>query len=358
MKETEQNSWFNKEIIAWYKKNKRDLPWRNQTNPYFIWLSEIILQQTQVAQGLSYYYKFITHYPTIFDLAKAKEDAVLKDWQGLGYYSRARNLHASAKYVVNELGGVFPQSFEEIKKLKGVGDYTAAAIASFAYNLPHAVVDGNVYRVLSRVFGIETPIDSTLGKKVFQELATTLLNPKLAAQHNQAIMEFGSQQCKVVHPGCQNCVLQNKCFAFTNNKIDLFPTKEKKAKITQRFFTYIIFVDEEKNTVIYKRDKNDIWQGLYEFFLIEDKHLPTFDELLNNKVVKQNFKRNTSIIKHVVLKKHILSHQHLYAQFFIVKVEKLNSKTGLVVKLSQLSNYAWPRLIDKFFDVCSLQNIC
>lgn len=358
MKETERNSWFSEVIIAWYKKHKRDLPWRNQTNPYFIWLSEIILQQTQVAQGLSYYYKFITNYPTVFDLAKAKEDDVLKDWQGLGYYSRARNLHATAKYVVTELGGNFPQTFEQIKKLKGVGDYTASAIASFAFNLPHAVVDGNVYRLLSRVFGIETAIDTTLGKKIFQDLATTLLNPKKAAQHNQAIMEFGSQQCKVVNPNCQNCALKDKCFAYTNNKIELLPIKEKKAKITERFFTYVIFVDEKKNTVIYKRDKNDIWQGLYEFLLIDDKHLLSFEELLNHQLVKQNFNKNTFIIKHLVLKKHVLSHQHLFSQFFVIKVKQIKYKEGALVKVSQLSQYAWPRLIDKFFDICSLQNIC
>lgn len=358
MKNNLENKWFSNAIITWYNSNKRNLPWRNQTNPYYIWLSEIILQQTQVVQGLSYYNKFIANYPTIFDLANANEDKVLKDWQGLGYYSRARNLHATAKIIAEQHKGIFPDSFEEIKKLKGVGDYTAAAIASFAYNLPHAVVDGNVYRVLSRIFGIETPIDNALGKKTFQELANTLLNYKQAAKHNQAIMEFGSQQCKPVKPNCENCPLNLKCYAYLKNKVELFPIKEKKIKITNRHFNYVIFIDKKQNTLIFKRNKTDIWQGLYEFYIIEEKKLLSPDDVIKQLTTNKLLGKNDSIIKHITLKKHILSHQHIYAQFFVIHVAKLSNKNGFVVKLSQLSSYAWPRLIDKFFDVCSLKNIC
>lgn len=205
---------FSAKIINWYQQNKRDLPWRTTNDPYFIWLSEIILQQTRVDQGMSYYLKFTQTFPTISHLAKADNEKVMKLWQGLGYYSRARNLHTTSQIVHSDHKGQFPDSYESILELKGVGEYTAAAIASFAFNKPHAVVDGNVYRVLARVFGILTPIDSTQGKKEFRELAETLLNKKDPALHNQAIMEFGALQCKPVNPDCSSCPLQSMCYAF------------------------------------------------------------------------------------------------------------------------------------------------
>ena len=218
---------FAKRLIKWYNFNKRELPWRSTSDPYKIWLSEIILQQTQVNQGLSYYLKFVEEFQTVKDLAKAPADKVMKLWQGLGYYSRARNLHEAAKNIVNEHKGEFPKAYEDIRALKGVGDYTAAAIASIAYNLPYAVVDGNVYRVLSRIFGIETPIDSTSGKKEFNELANELLTKKNPADYNQAIMEFGALYCRPKNPDCTNCIFNDKCEAYRLNKINLLPVKSK-----------------------------------------------------------------------------------------------------------------------------------
>ena len=253
--------WFSSGLLIWYKKNKRELPWRNETDAYKIWLSEIILQQTQVIQGTSYYLKFTKNYPKISQLANATEDEVLKMWQGLGYYSRARNLHATAKFIQKEHKGVFPANFNDIKALKGIGDYTAAAISSFAFNLPHAVVDGNVYRVLSRLFGIETPIDSGQGKKEFQLLATDLMDKKDPGQYNQAIMEFGSQYCKPNKPNCEACIFSSKCFAFKAEKVNEFPVKVKKIKIKNRYLNYVVLADKKQNVIIlqylYFKNEND-----------------------------------------------------------------------------------------------------
>src|SRR5690554_730198 len=223
------------ELILWYLKNKRNLPWRNTTNPYYIWLSEVILQQTRVNQGLEYYLRFIDEYPNVKRLSNAKEDDILKMWQGLGYYSRARNLHAAAKYITNELDGAFPTTYKEILKLKGVGPYTAAAISSFAFKLPHAVVDGNVNRVLSRVFNIDTPINSTQGKKQFQEIADACLSHSQPDIYNQAIMELGATICKPTNPDCENCPLLYKCISRKENTISLRPVKIKATKPVVRY---------------------------------------------------------------------------------------------------------------------------
>ena len=227
---------FSKQLAQWYLQNKRDLPWRGSTNPYEIWLSEIILQQTRVDQGMGYYYKFIEHFPSVNHLAKASEDQVLKLWQGLGYYSRARNLHFSAKYIVNELNGEFPIGYTNILKLKGVGDYTASAIASICFNEPAAVVDGNVYRVLARYFGIFTPINSSKGIKEFKMLAQKLLNTEIPGTHNQAIMEFGARMCKPQNPDCEICPLNSSCVALEKKEIKMLPVKENKIKIKKRYF--------------------------------------------------------------------------------------------------------------------------
>ncbi|MDX2171618.1 MAG: A/G-specific adenine glycosylase [Bacteroidota bacterium] len=346
-------SWFTKKLTNWYKINKRDLPWRHETNPYFIWLSEIILQQTQVVQGLSYYTKFITHYPTVKKLANASEDEILKDWQGLGYYSRARNLQAAAKHILEKHKGIFPDKYEDIRALKGIGDYTAAAIASFAYNLPYAVVDGNVYRVLSRLFGIETPIDSGDGKKQFQKLANELLDKKNPAIHNQAIMEFGSQYCKPVNPSCENCIFNKKCFAFANNVVSQLPLKEKKTKIKNRYFNYLILIDKNKNIVLNKRSENDIWKGLYEFYLLETDKEISESELKTQKLIKSELPTNFSILYVSKQYKHILSHQHLYAKFYIIKLLNSHSKKVITSSIKSLTNYAFPRLIDKFLNDCN-----
>jgi A/G-specific adenine glycosylase len=336
-------------LISWYKKNKRDLPWRNINDPYKIWLSEIILQQTQVVQGLNYYLKFTETFPTVVDLANAPEDKVMRLWQGLGYYSRARNLHAAAKAIKLNHKGKFPNTYESIKALKGVGDYTSAAVASFAYNLPHAVVDGNVYRVLSRLFNIDTPINSTQGKKDFQLLADELLNKNQPALHNSAIMEFGALWCRPQNPKCEECPLQAQCLAFQNKTVAQLPVKDKKIKIKNRYLHYFIF--NYKNYVyIQKRTEKDIWQNLYEFYLIETASPEPAELLFKDKALKRlvsNFK-----VKSVTpVKKHILSHQHLYATFYELDLKaELKNKFLLKIKRSDLNNFGLPQLINKYLN--------
>lgn len=349
--------WFSLALIKWYKVNKRDLPWRHQNDAYFIWLSEIILQQTQVAQGLSYYNKFTQKYPKIGLLAKASEDEVLKLWQGLGYYSRARNLHATAKHIDSEKKGVFPDNFEDIKALKGVGDYTAAAIASFGFNLPHAVVDGNVYRVLSRIFGIQTPIDTSNAKKEFQNLANLLLNKKEPALHNQAIMEFGSQYCRPSNPDCQNCIFNARCFAFNNNMVAVLPVKIKKVKIRKRYFNYLVIADKNNHVLINRRGKNDIWEGLYEFNLIETPEETLALMLFSDEKFKTLTTKKFTVLHVSALYKHILTHQHLFARFYVLKISSTHKKDAIVCSLQNLDNLAFSRLTEKFLDDCVLKEL-
>jgi len=322
-------SWFSAQIGKWYLKNKRDLPWRHTTNPYHIWLSEIILQQTQVAQGLAYYNRFILKYPTVKDLAAAKEDEVLKLWQGLGYYSRARNLLFTANVVVQKHKGLFPANHAQIKELKGIGDYTAAAIASFAFNLPHAVVDGNVYRLLSRLFGIKTPIDSTQGKKIFSELAQNLLNRKNPALHNQAIMEFGSQFCKPTRPDCKHCIFNNKCEAYKNGWAEGLPLKTKKTKVKKRYFNYVLIIDQNNNVLLNRRGQSDIWQGLYEFVLFENSQPVLPADLYQSTELLKVCGREFDVLHVSKTFKHILSHQQLMAVFHVIRVKKFVLKKGL-----------------------------
>ena len=336
-------------LIQWYKINKRDLPWRNTVDPYKIWLSEIILQQTQVVQGLNYYLKFIEYFPTVVDLANAPEDLVMRLWQGLGYYSRARNLHAAAKHIKNEHNGVFPKTYNEIKNLKGVGDYTAAAVASFAFQLPHAVVDGNVYRVLSRVFNCHTPINSSQGKKEFQHIADELLNIKKADLHNSAIMEFGALFCKPKNPKCEECPIQEICLAFQNKTVSELPNKTNTIKIKTRFFNYVIFNDKE-SVYITKRTEKDIWQNLYEFYLIESyQDIDTESVLANPNLQKiaSGFKLKTT----TKVSKHILSHQHIYAKFYELEItKKIADKRFKKVKRTELKSYGFPQLINKYLE--------
>ncbi|HYG16163.1 MAG TPA: A/G-specific adenine glycosylase, partial [Bacteroidia bacterium] len=259
---------FNKIIESWYALNKRDLPWRNTRDPYKIWLSEVILQQTRVNQGMPYYHKFIEKYPDIAAMAGAHEDEVLKLWQGLGYYSRARNMHQAAKMITYELNGKFPITYTDILKLKGVGSYTAAAIASIAGNEPVAVVDGNVYRVLARYFGIDTPIDSTEGRKTFLKLANELINTENPATYNQAVMEFGALQCKPQNPDCGVCPLKISCIALKQKRVDALPVKSKKTAVKARYFNYLFF-EKPGFAHLQKRGQTDIWANLYEFPLAE-----------------------------------------------------------------------------------------
>jgi A/G-specific adenine glycosylase len=327
-------------ITDWYDKNKRNLPWRNTNNPYFIWLSEIILQQTRVDQGLPYFEKFVNHYPSVDELANAEEQNILNDWQGLGYYSRARNLHKTAKEVVEINQGKFPETYTELLKLTGIGPYTAAAIASFAFNEVKAVVDGNVYRVLSRVFDIEEAIDSTQGKKTFELLANELIDKKNPATYNQAIMEFGALQCVPVNPNCDVCPLQFQCLAFKNKTIAQRPVKAKKTKVTARHFVYLIELSAHKTIRIEKREGKGIWQNLYQFPLIEfdsTDEKTNFLSKLDSKFISQEYK-------------HILSHQQLFAHFAVVEPSNEIPRNQLEIALSELQNFPIPRLIDKFWE--------
>ena len=349
--------WFSEGLQNWYQKNKRDLPWRKEKDPYKIWISEIILQQTQVAQGLAYYLRFIKKYPRVQNLAKAEEDEVMKMWQGLGYYSRARNLHASAKIISNEYNGQFPTDYAKIKQLKGVGDYTAAAIASFAYNTPKAVVDGNVYRLLSRLFGIKTPIDSGAAKKEFAELAELLLDKKRAAIYNQAIMEFGSQYCKPVQPNCEACIFNDKCVAFKENLVEQLPIKEKKTKVKERYFNFMVLLDKRKNVSIEKRKAKDIWHGLYQFPLLESKKLLSQKQVLASLVSNDLLHSGDALISVSKTYKHLLTHQTIYAQFFIFKLKGQHPKNTETIKLEKLTTVAFPRLIEIFLNEHSLEEI-
>ena len=344
---------FAVQLLNWYELNHRTLPWRNTRDPYKIWLSEIILQQTRVAQGKSYYLKFIDHYPTINDLANAQEEEVLKDWQGLGYYSRARNLHETAKFISKELNNIFPSIHNDIKKLKGVGDYTSAAIASFAFDLPHAVVDGNVYRVLSRLFGIETPIDSTTGKKEFAALAQSLLDKTNPADYNQAIMELGAIQCVPKNPDCFSCPYSNKCIAFLNNTIDQLPIKTKKIKQRKRYLNYLIIFSENK-LLINHRTKKGIWQNLYDFPLAETEEEVDQDKLFNS----EGYKKILKSIPHKLIAvskpiKHILSHQILFATFYHIQLQNkndLNSFNFEVINNEDLAKKPIPKLIENYLN--------
>ncbi len=338
---------FSDKLISWYHQNKRDLPWRNSTDPYQIWLSEIILQQTRVDQGLSYFNKFIQQHPTVKSLAKAPEKEILKLWQGLGYYSRARNLHYTAKYIVDEYNGIFPKEYEDILKLKGVGEYTAAAISSFAYNLSYPAIDGNVYRVLSRIFGIENPIDSTEGKKIFKQLATQLIDDKNPATYNQAIMEFGALQCTPKKPNCENCPFLLECFAYKKKAITELPKKEKKLKQRNRYFNYLVVIDDG-NIYIKERSTKDIWKGLFDFPLLETSQpLSSFAPVL-----KEFEDLNLTLKNKSIEYKHILSHQKIYATFWLVSSnsrKKLNIDYT-EVSLKKINNYPVPKLIENYLE--------
>ena len=337
---------FQRLIMEWYRLNKRQLPWRDTVDPYFIWLSEIILQQTRVAQGLEYYLKFTNNYPTVFDLASASETDILNDWQGLGYYSRARNLHSTAKLIAFDLKGEFPDSFNQIKSLKGIGDYTAAAISSFAFDLPYSVVDGNVYRVLSRFLDIDFPIDSSMGKKYFAKIAQEFLPIKDSAVYNQSIMEFGALQCLPVNPKCEICVLTNLCLARLNKTIELRPVKTKKVKVRNRFFHFMIFKENDQ-VILVKRIQKDIWQHLFHFPLIETDVETGIDEMCS--VFEADFGLKPYDFRpHAT---HILSHQKINAIFYFFDTLPSNlSNDFIVIKTSAIQDFPLPRLIDRFLE--------
>ena len=350
---------FNKELLSkfpailmqWNKHhNGRQMPWKGEKDPYKIWLSEIILQQTRVDQGLKYYERFVSHFPNIHQLAAAKDEKIYKLWEGLGYYSRCRNLITTARFISSNLNGNFPDTFEDILALKGVGHYTASALASFAYNLPYAVVDGNVFRVLSRVFGIKKPIDSTDGKKFFSQLAFELLDKKQPGIYNQALMDFGAVICKP-QPICGICVFKSECFAFKRDLINQLPVKEKTIKIVTRYFNYVV-IEYNKKVYIKKRAANDIWKSLHEFVLIE-----TDDETPVKKVIAKAKKEGVlekdsyKILSVSPVYTQQLSHQKIIGRFIkIVSKKELNLPGFKAISLKQLSKYAFPRFITSYFE--------
>jgi A/G-specific adenine glycosylase len=340
---------FNSQIHGWYSKYKRDLPWRNSHNPYFVWLSEIILQQTRIDQGMAYYLRFTEEFPTVLDLANASEDQVLKLWQGLGYYSRARNLLFTAKFIQKHHLGKFPEDYNSIRSLKGIGDYTAAAIASISFNLEYPAIDGNVYRVLSRFFGISEPIDSNAGKKVFGMLAKELIKGTDPGMHNQALMEFGALQCTPKSPNCALCPLNESCFAFANNKVGELPVKQNKTKQRDRYFNYLVF-EFANNTWLRQRIKNDIWRGLFEFPVIETSEETEVVSVLNHPgLVELVASRTTSVKLISNWKIHLLSHQRIHYRFIWLELsEEIKMTEGLVkVNKEDILNFAVPRLIEE-----------
>mgnify|MGYP000094563904 FL=1 len=338
---------FSQTLLDWYATHGRELPWRETTDPYRIWISEIILQQTRVAQGYDYYLRFVERFPTVEVLAAATEDEVLHRWEGLGYYSRARNLHAAAQQIVAQ--GGFPRDYAGVRALKGVGDYTAAAICSFAYGLPTAVVDGNVYRVLARYFAIDTPIDVAAGKKEFAQLADSLMVPARAADYNQAIMDFGAVQCTPRAPRCLICPLVETCAARQTGQVEDYPVKSKKVAVTHRYFTYILLVDisaEEPALLIRRRPSGDIWQGLYEPLLIEMPSPITAEEVEAHPDWKACGVAEAPFEMLVRDLKHELTHRRLHVDAYVVRAAVPPAADWLRVPLTALADYAFPKVVN------------
>jgi len=344
--------YFSNSLLQWYLQNRRDLPWRNTVNPYHIWLSEIMLQQTRVAQGMPYFIRFTEVFPTIFDLAKTDEEQVLKLWQGLGYYSRARNMHKTAQIIAFELNGNFPDNYEDLLKLKGIGEYTAAAIASFAFKQVVPVVDGNVFRVLSRYFNIQSDISSSSAKKEFSALANELIPNDQPDLFNQAIMDFGALQCVPKNPNCEICIFNSSCAALQKKKVDQLPIKTKKTKVTNRFFNYLIFLDTENNTIINKRTQKGIWHNLYEFPVIETEKETDFETIstLVHSRYKELVVTDISIYnKEQII--HKLSHQNLHINFYKITLSSIiNDGIGLDI----LRTFPFPIVIFNFIEKYSI----
>lgn len=337
--------------MQWHHhENDREMPWKGEKNPYRIWLSEVILQQTRVEQGIEYYDKFIQQYPTIRDLANAPDQEVFKLWEGLGYYNRCRNLLHTAREITHQRKGEFPSTYEDLLTLKGVGPYTAAAIASFAYNLPYAVVDGNVFRVLARYKGIDTPIDSTAGKKLFDDLAFQMLDKKEPALYNQAIMDFGATVCKPMATLCSQCPLQNGCAALATGKVNKLPVKEKNLLRRTRYFSYLIF-EHQKKIWVQQRTAKDIWQQLFEFYLVETEKQVQWNETMTKKwLLDQLGIDDALIIKISPVMVQQLTHQQIKGQFIHVALEQLPAslKNGHWQKNTAIRDLAFPKLITSY----------
>ncbi|WP_439504554.1 A/G-specific adenine glycosylase [Sediminibacterium sp.] len=345
--------WFTQQLMSWNKvKNKRKMPWKGEKDPYKIWLSEVILQQTRVEQGLDYYNKFIQYFPTIIALAEAKEEQVFKLWEGLGYYSRCRNLLHTARFIVFELEGKFPTEYEAILKLKGVGPYTAAAISSFAFNLPYAVVDGNVFRVIARYLGIDTPIDTLEGKKQFTALAQQLLDHNQPGRYNQAIMDFGATVCKPALPNCSNCMLATHCHAFLNTQVNQYPIKTKIINRKKRWIYYMVF--HYKDAIgIRQRQQKDIWQGLHEFYSVESTTSIQWNEETILQWLQEQLNLKTASVLYISsISKQQLTHQQISSQFIHIKIKQLPMHLGglIWIKESDIREFAFPRIITAYLE--------
>ena len=341
-------------FIRWYKEHCRDLPWRKTKDPYLIWISEIILQQTRVVQGLDYYYRFVERFPDVCTLASASEDEVMRYWQGLGYYSRARYLHEAAKEILSRYGGVFPRTREEILSLKGIGEYTAAAVCSFAYKQPYVTVDGNVFRVLSRLFDIDIPINTGEGKKFFTELAQHLLVLEHPDLFNQAVMEFGALQCVPKNPDCLSCPFVDKCLAFSRNRVVDLPVKKGKTLIKSRYFNYLHIHDGRGNCLLQQRRKDDIWCNLYEFPLWETDHLMGYEELVHSDFFQQIFNKVECLemVNEFRPRKHILSHRVIHSVFYEIKVSDFSENMDHFIRVAEarLEEYAISRLMQIYWE--------
>ncbi len=347
---------FAKFLIKWYSLYSRKLPWRNSGDPYKIWLSEVILQQTRVDQGLAYYNSFVEHYPSIHELSNAHIDEVMKLWQGLGYYSRARNLYAGAQQIVREFNGVFPADYKSIRSIKGIGDYTAGAIASIAFNLPYPAIDGNVLRVITRIASISTPVDTTAGKSEIHNFLMEIIDKNQAGTFNQALMELGATICKPKSPLCNECPVNEFCIAFIENTHQNFPVKRTKLKPKNRYFLYLIptfMIGDEKNTLMGKRSGKDIWFNLYDFPLIEaskeeDLSNSQLPEILQNTFTNPDF----TVLKISGLIKHQLSHQTIYTRFLHLDFASLPKfvvpNDYRYIPLNMIHELAIPRLIDRY----------
>tara|TARA_Y100000991_G_C21944271_1_gene336754 strand:- start:293 stop:1354 length:1062 start_codon:yes stop_codon:yes gene_type:complete len=341
---------FSNIILYWYTKNKRDFPWRKSKNTYKVWLSEIILQQTQTSQGLSYYNKIINTFPTLKELAEASEEKILKLWQGLGYYSRARNLHYTAKYIQNNFNGVFPDDYNSLIKLKGIGPYTAAAISSICFNKKRAAVDGNVYRILARVFNIDTAINSTEGIKTFQELANSLISETNPGDYNQSMMDLGATICTPKNPKCNQCPLESICLAHGNSTIYKLPVKMKKTKIKHRYFHYFC-IDYNGKFLMKKRTKKDIWRNLYDFPLIELDEISKESNIDYKKLLNSILENGTVINKNRKHYDHQLTHQKLNITIEYIKANKINNDNDfLKVNRMQVKELPVPKPIERFFE--------
>lgn len=349
---------FTLKILQWNRdQNDRKMPWKGEKDPYRIWLSEVILQQTRVEQGWAYYEKFVSEFPAVQHLASAADEKIFKMWEGLGYYSRCKNLIAAARKIVNEFGGVFPASYEQIRELPGIGPYTAAAISSFAFNEPYAVLDGNVQRVIARYFGISTPVDTATGRNLYQQLAQSLLDEDAPGIYNQAIMDFGAVICKPQRPLCHGCMQQADCEAYKHGLVDMLPVKEKKLRIKERWFYYFV-IEVEGSIFIRKRTGKDIWENLYELVLYDSGPGP--DDLQHYHGFLKELFRETPFTVNAVSKvfRQQLTHQTIRGQFITVSASEApqDLKNYMLIEKKRLDEYAFPRFINDFFDDNSSQS--